>query len=382
MNDDPMKNLNNEFYLNDVALKSRFSLMRLNKKNRRRKVDNGAHWLKFVPYPIMDKDLKNNLFHQGKNSIDRLNKTNTEVLNKLKESKLKKILNSINQTNAISNELIDKRRRRKFFHKMETLNIFNSNPYTKSGNNTLKIYEKDNLNKTYLHSIPFVTNKKEINQNKKRIIYDIGPINTKSERGSCVFPNINNNIENSYENNSFGNSKNNENNKQFIDQITYNTNNNSVENHNYTKYNIKIKKMKGEPFKISLKDLCNIPQDNNEEEVYNNLKKNKLLYSKTITVIDPMMKKNKLFQKNSIKKNAPKKIFESKYLDDEGQKIGEFPKKKYYMNYIFDQGSEAIKNNNTRMSSIEEDLTKEYNVIKHIVSTNIDETLKTIDDEL
>ena len=33
-------------------------------KNRRRKVDNGAHWLKFVPYPIMDKDLKNNLFHK------------------------------------------------------------------------------------------------------------------------------------------------------------------------------------------------------------------------------------------------------------------------------------------------------------------------------
>ncbi len=51
---DPMKEINNNKYLNFVFLKSRYQLMNLNVKN---KYNIKNHWLKNIPPPFMDIDL-------------------------------------------------------------------------------------------------------------------------------------------------------------------------------------------------------------------------------------------------------------------------------------------------------------------------------------
>ena len=43
MKNDPIKNINSEYYLNDVSLKSRYKLMKVNQKNGRNGLDTGSH---------------------------------------------------------------------------------------------------------------------------------------------------------------------------------------------------------------------------------------------------------------------------------------------------------------------------------------------------
>ena len=142
---DPMKEINNDIYLNDVALKMRYSLLKLNKKNERTKTETGTHWLKFKPYPVVDDDIKHNYIVQGNSTVNNINRKNTEVFNQIHKTELKKKLNSINQTAALSYELTGDRNRRLYHDKIQTSVYFHSNPYSKSGNNTLRIYQKKSL---------------------------------------------------------------------------------------------------------------------------------------------------------------------------------------------------------------------------------------------
>ena len=152
---DPMKEINNDIYLNDVALKMRYSLLKLNKKNERTKTETGTHWLKFKPYPVVDDDIKHNYIVQGNSTVNNINRKNTEVFNQIHKTELKKKLNSINQTAALSYELTGDRNRRLYHDKIQTSVYFHSNPYSKSGNNTLRIYQKKSLKNQFINSIPF-----------------------------------------------------------------------------------------------------------------------------------------------------------------------------------------------------------------------------------
>ena len=57
-NHDPMKELNEDFYLNEVALKTRYSLLELNQQNQKDKIETGYHWKKLNTYQVEDKDIK------------------------------------------------------------------------------------------------------------------------------------------------------------------------------------------------------------------------------------------------------------------------------------------------------------------------------------
>ena len=46
------KDLNEEYHLNDVSLKSRYKLMKLNKLNEKEGYERGVHWNKNKPYPL------------------------------------------------------------------------------------------------------------------------------------------------------------------------------------------------------------------------------------------------------------------------------------------------------------------------------------------
>ena len=374
---DPMKVLNDEYYLNDVALKTRYNLLQINQQNEKEKVDRGTHWKKFTPYPLIDEDIKYNLYIQGNKPIEKIIKNNEKIISNIDKSGLKKILNSIDHTSSLSNELSKERNRRKHHHKTKTEFFFNSNPYLTSGHNTFRLYKKTPL-KT--DNIPFVTNLNDINIKKKRIIYDISPINTKRKKGRCIFPNVNS-TQNSYEKTYQDNfkidfSKNEDNNNERI-LTDFSDNNYYSQSNKEKKFTIRIMKAKGEPHKIKLKDLAQDLETLTQDDFNNKNKgKNKmLLYSKKIIVIDP--DKNK--KKNNTQLKSTPKYKEFKYFDEVEVKKGAFPKSKYFMNFQYDNGAVRINKNNDKMDEIQGDITVKFNDMKHFVSTNIDQTLKTLE---
>ena len=166
----------------------------------------------------------------------------------------------------------------KIMLKLKLLFFFNSNPYKKSGNNTLRLYKKSPLKKDY---IPFVTNLNGINKKKKKIIYDISPINTKRKRGKCFFPNINssqNSIENTMKDNFKNDFSRNDNN--FNERIlTEFSDDNYCKSNKEKKCSIRIIKAKGEPHKVKLKDLAQDLQ-NLAPANFPKKEKNKMLFSK------------------------------------------------------------------------------------------------------
>lgn len=377
---DPMKEINNDIYLNDVALKMRYSLLKLNKKNERTKTETGTHWLKFKPYPVVDDDIKHNYIVQGNSTVNNINRKNTEVFNQIHKTELKKKLNSINQTAALSYELTGDRNRRLYHDKIQTSVYFHSNPYSKSGNNTLRIYQKKSLKNQFINSIPFVTNKNDVHEKRKKVIYDIGPINTKTERGSCIFPKLNSSLT-TFENTFNENHKNQETTKNYvkektIDKIITDSNNNL----NDKKFNIRIIKAKGEPHKIKLKELANDLLINEGDSFRMKTNLNRMMFSKSITIYDPHAKKNKPTHKKIQTKSPQKKYLKDiKYLDEDVVKKGAFPKRFYLMNYTYDNGAEEIKKNNNKMDIIQDDITSKFNDIKQLVSTSIDETYQTLE---
>ena len=55
-----LKELNNDFFFNDVYLKSRYKLIDLNRRNEKNGFEIGSHWEKNIKYPIIDDDIKYN----------------------------------------------------------------------------------------------------------------------------------------------------------------------------------------------------------------------------------------------------------------------------------------------------------------------------------
>ena len=372
-NHDPMKELNEDFYLNEVALKTRYSLLELNQQNQKDKIETGSHWRKFTPYPVVDQDIKYNVYIQGNKSIDRIIKNNDKIFSNINKSGLKKKLNSIDHTYSLSQELTNERNRRKNHFKTKTTFFFNSNPYLISGNNTLRLYKKSPLKKDY---IPFVTNLNGINNKKKKIIYDISPINTKRKRGKCFFPNINSS-QNSFENTMKENFKNDfsRNDNNLNERIVTDFSDDKYcKSNKEKKYSIRIIKAKGEPHKVKLKDLAQDLQ-NLAPANFPKKEKTKILFSKKIIVIDS--DKNKKKNHNQFKR-APK-YKEFKYFDEDIVTKGAFPKTKYYMNFQYDKGAIKISESNNQMDKIQDVINVKFNDIKKFVTNNIDETMKTMD---
>ena len=103
---DPIKDLNNERYFNSVALKSRYQLLNINQQNEKAGFESGSHWVKFMPYPFIDKDIKYNKYVLKKNSIKELNSENSNIFNQINNKKIVSYLDNLDQTNTISEEIM------------------------------------------------------------------------------------------------------------------------------------------------------------------------------------------------------------------------------------------------------------------------------------
>ena len=346
-NKEHFKELNNEFYLNDVYLKSRYKLIDLNKRNEKNGFEIGSHWEKNSNYPILDDDIKYNQRIEHYETIYNINKTNSEFFSEINQ--LKKTLSTMehnsNKTKSILNLKYLNRNNNNnkipLKNLIPNLNIENKiiNPFKTLNNNDNAILKKKSF-------IPFIVNSHELKPKRKRIIYDIRPYDTRNERGFCKFFLENNDIDLN-------------NNNQFQ----------SLSERNYKENNGKIK-MKGKRQSIRLNDLLDLQLKNNYS--YRSRNKSNNIYSKTITIIEPP----KTYRK---KIKIKRKISDWKFFDEVKIKKGAFPKNYYYMNYNYDNQAEGIKENNYKLNNIKNQISFKFNQMKNIINNNIDFTSKTLD---
>lgn len=359
MKNDPIKNINSEYYLNDVSLKSRYKLMKVNQKNGRNGLDTGSHWAKDSVYPLIDDDIKHNLKKQYFDTIYNINKNNSELFSEM--TNLKKTLSSLNQTSLVSESF------RNLKNKMNSgIDDYNQKNipsiyFNHRKNKSWKIgIRNDNFDNKKL--IPFVTNSKEIKEKRKKIIYDIRPINTKDRKGVCVFPKFLNEKIEMNENIDFQKNgvKNKNDNKNFSSDKVQ-------------RKKIKFIKIKGEKPLIKLNHLINDFNLTSNNFTYRSRNKNENLYTKTIRIIEPSK------TERISNKKTKKKINDWKYIDEVQVKKGKFPKFRYYMNYNYDKGAHKIKENNNKMDDIKQHISYKFNEMKVIVNNTIDVTHKNLD---
>jgi len=340
-----LKELNNDFFFNDVYLKSRYKLIDLNRRNEKNGFEIGSHWEKNIKYPIIDDDIKYNQKIQHYDTIYNINKTNSEFFSEINQ--LKKTLSSMEHKNYKTKTIMNLNQTKNNIDKIPlnkiiaNLNIKNKNinPYKTINNNDNIILKKKIVK-------PFIVNSHEEKPKRKRIIYDIRPYDTRNERGFCKFFLENNDIDLN-------------NNNQFQ----------SLSERNYKENNGKIK-MKGKRQSIRLNDLLDLQLKNNYS--YRSRNKSNNIYSKTITIIEPP----KTYRK---KIKIKRKISDWKFFDEVKIKKGAFPKNYYYMNYNYDNQAEGIKENNYKLNNIKNQISFKFNQMKNIINNNIDFTSKTLD---
>ena len=74
-----------------------------------------------------------------------------------------------------------------------------------------------------------------------------------------------------------------------------------------------------------------------------------------------------------------RKISDWKFLDEIKIKKGNFPKRLYFMNYNFDNQVESIKNKNSQLNNIKNQISFKFNQMKNIVNNSIEFTSKTLE---
>jgi hypothetical protein len=277
---DPIKELNNERYFNSVALKSRYQLLNLNQQNEKAGFESGSHWVKYMPYPFFDKDIKYNKYILAKNSIKELNSENSNIFNEINKKKIVSYLDNMDQTNTLSDEIMKiKQIPKKDYY------------FTKSQKFEKKLKKEENSYfeklKNKMRNLPIKLNDEKESQN-----ININQLNTE-----------NNIIDNHlYSNNSEIEQKNN---------LTDNNNN----NHNYIRLR---KNSKSQKFTIHVRNLDSFNDKNNSLNI-GNFSPNKKIFHTQLNCLKP----NKLPKMSLIKINLlPKFISNQNSEEEKGKNKG------------------------------------------------------------
>ena len=126
---------------------------------------------KYIPYPFLDNDIKYNKYTSSKHSIKELNSENSDIYNKIKKTGIMNYLNTIDQTNSLSDEImkIKKRPKRDYFYtqcqkieekRKKNESLLFEKLYDKSRNKPIKKIQISNLNiNDYNDSNRIVTDK-------------------------------------------------------------------------------------------------------------------------------------------------------------------------------------------------------------------------------
>ncbi len=382
---DPMKEINNNKYLNFVFLKSRYQLMNLNVKN---KYNIKNHWLKNIPPPFMDIDLIYNNNRLNELTLKEINNDKKKAVNNLIKSKIIQKLNKIDQTRAHSDEIRKIKHKsplnqKKFFQLIKSKNnIKNMMKNFNYENNLFNIKKEDLILKKRMI---FSQNYKK----KKKKLYEINSMNISVKKGKCNFPNFesvnstnyNQTIKNDFMNIKHQNKKEknyyktdenaiNENNKYYTTQLLSKE---EIKN-NYdsmkkdvllTYYNNKKLFISKKTKQINLNALLN---GNNNVNKFNKTNYESCLTSRNETTLNsfnffsPLKKQNINKDLENLNESFKKiKVFSDK---KENQTINYFPKENTVKNFYFNKNKKKINKETNIYTKLGKDINEKYNDMK------------------
>ena len=169
---DPIKIWNKDKYLNTAAIKCRYNMLEANNANKKNGLEIGTHWKKNTPYPLLDDDLLDYKSKLEMKSVSSLNKRNNDIIDDINKSHLISYLESIDHTSAMNSKMKTIRRgsvvkpslNRSVFKPRRKIRLVGDNII-----NTTKSMDSNDVKKI------------------KKIVYDIVPIRTTNEKGTCKF---------------------------------------------------------------------------------------------------------------------------------------------------------------------------------------------------
>lgn len=330
---DPIKIWNKDKYLNTAAIKCRFNMLETNNTNTKNGLEIGSHWKKNTPYPLLDDDL---LYYKSKmeeKSVSSLIKRNKDIIDDINKSHLIGFLDSIDHTSAMNsirrnikrNSVMKPSLNRSVFKPRRKIRLVADNII-----NTTKSVDSNDVKRI------------------KRVVYDIVPIRTTNEKGTCKFDN-----------------------KQYntIDSTTHmKTDTTYEDNIMNTSHENELPKRKGskiKDLKILLDNMNNNNETakNNEDKSVSVLKKNpREMYLKKIRIkyIKPLNALPK------IKQFDTKKYIKSKNRINTNTKI---PERYYCMNYAFGMNKDEMINAEGNINYLEGVIDKEYVKMRNEVET-------------
>ena len=406
---DPIKEINNTKYLNTVAIKSRYELMKVNKENLKNGYEIGTHWVKYTPYPVIDDDIRDNMAKFESYPIKKINTIKKGILEEISNSDIINQLNQNDQTKKLSNEIKAFQKKNCEMHEIEkkwvyipkSIRLFKQHHptdmlYTHSQNNLSKFYKR---NKNIKISNPFETttfpiSKKPFSFTDKNFkfkydkkVYDIKPLHIKNEKGHCYFPKVrsssleskNDKIEdNSNQKKSFDKNRN-------IVLLSILSPEEIIQNK--TKYEKEIAKLNksknlfigkdGDKKRVNLSVLAKGLKNN--KELYKNINRNenfnkKNIFRRSIQIIN-LPAFNEKEEEKKFKKKKNRKYFDGKYLDDDIILNNEFPKRFYGLNYQFNENKKDIKITNDNIDLYQNEMNKKFVDIKQFVNKNFEKYL-------
>ena len=350
MKTDPIKELNTGYYFNDVSLKSRYKLMKLNKQNEKEGYELGSHWYKNSPYPLMDNDIKYNQYIQHSSTINKINKDNSALFSDINKSGIKSKLNSMDQSSLASKSIMNLKQMAINndikLYKQIFPTLYNKKP--------LNIFIKSSLNIDYNNGIESLKKNNNLKNQKLNVIYRANKSNDKIS----ILPSLTE--QNIYYNKEVDDILINDDDKNKIKKFF------SSGNKNKSIHFIKSKKINEE------KKLYDNKTDKTTINSYSNRTRNITnLYKNALTMNNPSRTYRLNNEKTKINKHW-------KFLDEIHVKKSYFPKHFYYINYNYDNSTKGIKKNQNRMNVIQELIGLKFKQIKVYVDSNIDKTAKDL----
>lgn len=324
---DPIKIWNKDKYLNTAAIKCRYNMLEANNANKKNGLEIGTHWKKNTPYPLLDDDLLDYKSKLEMKSVSSLNKRNNDIIEDINKSHLISYLESIDHTSAMNSKMktirggsvVKPSLNRSVFKPRRKIRLVGDNII-----NTTKSMDSNDVKKI------------------KKIVYDIVPIRTTNEKGTCKFDMDKYNTIDS--------------NTHMKTDTTYEDNVMNTSNEHPRRKGSKIRDLK-----ILLDNI-----NNNETSKINDtsvLKKNpREMYLKKIRVkyIKPLnaLPKLKIFD--------TKKYIKSKNRINTNTKI---PERYYCMNYAFGMNKEEMISAEGNIEYLEGVIDEEYVKMRNEVET-------------
>ena len=406
---DPIKEINNTKYLNSVAIKSRYELMKVNKENLKNGYEIGTHWVKYTPYPVIDDDIRDNMAKLESFPIKKIATIKKGILDDISNSDIINQINMNDQTKKLSKEIKSFQKKNCEMHELEkkwvyipkSIRLFKQyHPtdmfYTHKSNNFSKFYKTNNNIKNLetttipINRKPFSFTDKNFKLKYDKKVYDIKPLHIKNEKGRCYFPKIRNSSLDSIQDKA---NNDNSNQRKTSDRTGKNIILFSIlspeeikENKTiYEKEIAKTNKSKnlfigkdGDKKRVNLSVLAKDLKNN--RELYKNIhrnenfnKKNIFRRSIQITNLPAFNEKEEEKKIKNLKKN--RKYFDGKFLDDEIILNNEFPQRFYGLNYRFNENKRDIKTTNDNIDLYQNEMNKKFVDIKEFVDKNFEKYL-------